>query len=106
MNVGTIVKASFFISLAVICVGVYQKISHGEYTEEWLIPAMITSFVFIFSAIYEVQKSKIRTSEKTMWTIAFIFSSGLAGLIYILFARKRVIKSAEARLYYKNSPSL
>jgi hypothetical protein len=106
MNLGTIVKVSFFISLALICVELSQKLSHAQDSGDWLLPGVIASIVFIVSAIYEVQTTKIRTSEKTMWTIAFIFSGALAGLIYIFFARKRIIKPAVARFYHKNSSSV
>jgi cytosine/uracil/thiamine/allantoin permease len=92
--------------MALICVELSQKLSHAQDSGELFIPGIIAFIVFIVSAIYEVQTSKIRPSEKTMWTIAFIFSGGFAGLIYIFFARKRIIKPAETRSYHKTSSSV
>ncbi len=106
MNIGTIVKTSFFISLALTCVIISQKINYAHESDRWLESAIIASLVFMAAAIYEVRTSKIRSSEKTMWTITLFFSGIFAGLIYMLFARKRIIKTADARSYHKNSSSV
>jgi len=91
MKLGTLVKTSFTLSMVVTLIAAYLKITHAEGSETLLIIGIITTFIFIVSAIYEVRAStKIPTSEKTMWTIAFIFFSGLAGLIYILMGRRRI----------------
>lgn len=50
------------------------------------------SLIFIIAAIYEVtQSTKIDRSEKIMWIIGFLFLTTIAGLIYVLSARKRVV---------------
>jgi hypothetical protein len=37
------------------------------------------------------QSGKIERIEKIMWTIAFLFLGGLAGLLYILLGRKHIV---------------
>ncbi|MCY7292692.1 MAG: PLDc N-terminal domain-containing protein [Ferruginibacter sp.] len=91
MKSGTIVKTSFILSFILVLVGAYQKIIHSEGADTWLMIGLIASLVFIVTAIYEVLSSeRIDRSEKTMWTIALIFFSSIAGLIYILIGRKRI----------------
>ncbi|KXK36796.1 MAG: PLDc N-terminal domain-containing protein [Saprospiraceae bacterium] len=92
MKLGTIVKWSFIISFMLSLIGAYFKITHLEGAHALLIIGVITTLIFIVSAIYEVRTStRIDNSEKTMWTIAFIFMSGLAGIIYFFAGRKRII---------------
>lgn len=91
MKLGTIVKLSFIISFIFILIGASLKITHSESAGTFLITGVIVSFVFIVTAIYEVRTSnKIDNTEKTMWTIAFIFFSGIAGLVYFFNGRKRI----------------
>lgn len=91
MKLGTIIKTSFILSLVLTIAGAYLRIIHAEGSEPWLVTAIIVSMVFIVSAIYEVRTSrKINGMEKTMWTLAFIFFSYIAGFIYILAGRRRI----------------
>ena len=91
MELGTIVKTSFIISFITTIIGAYLKITHSESAEALLIIGLIATLVFIVTAIYEVRTSKrINNTEKIMWTIAFIFFSGIAGLIYIFIRRRRI----------------
>ena len=94
MKLGTIVKWSFIVSLIITIIGGYLKITHSEGSDSFLIIGIIAMLVFIVSAIYEVRTSnRVDNTEKTMWTIAFIFMSGLAGLVYFLIGRKRIAKN-------------
>lgn len=91
MNLGTTVKTSFIGSLILTFVGAYLKIIHAERADTWLMIGIIALLIFMATAIYEVLTSKrIDRSEKTMWTLAFIFFSSITGLIYILIGRKRI----------------
>ena len=91
MKLGTIVKTSFFGSLILVVVATYLKLTHVKEADTGLIIALIASLFFIVIAIYEIWSSKrIDRSEKTMWTIAFLFFSSIAGLIYILVGRKKI----------------
>lgn len=91
MKLGTIVKSSLLMCLIITLIGAYLKISHSEGAETLLIIGLIATLIFIVSAIYEVRTSnRIADSEKTMWTIGFIFMGGFAGLIYLIIGRKRI----------------
>ena len=95
MNLGTIVTWSFFISLVLVLVGAFMKILHLPGAEQLLIVGMVTNGVFVVAALSEVWRSeRIDKNEKIMWTIAFIFMGLLgtmAGIVYLLLGRKRVV---------------
>ena len=95
MNLGTIVTWSFFISLVLVLLGAFMKILHLPGAEQLLIVGMVTNGVFVIAALSEVWRSeRIDKNEKIMWTIAFIFMGFLgtiAGIVYLLLGRKRVV---------------
>lgn len=92
MKPGTIVKISFVVSILVTILGAYLKIMHAPFAEPALIVGVIASLIFIVSAIYEVRTSnRIDFTEKTLWTIAFILFSGLAGIVYFVIGRRRIV---------------
>jgi predicted membrane channel-forming protein YqfA (hemolysin III family) len=95
MNLGRIVTWSFFISLVLVLVGTFMKILHLPGAEQLLIVGMVTNGVFVVGALSEVWRSeRIDKNEKIMWTIAFIFIGFLgtiAGIVYLLLGRKRVV---------------
>jgi len=95
MNLGTIVTWSFFISLVLVLVGAFMKILHLPGAEQLLIVVVVTNGVFVVAALSEVWRSeRIDKNEKIMWTIAFIFMGVLgtmAGIVYLLLGRKRVV---------------
>ncbi len=91
MKLGNIVITSFFVSFFFIFMALFLKITHSQSVGIFLIIGILASAIFIASAIYEVRASiYIDTSEKTRWAFFLLFFSGLAGLIYIVFARKRI----------------
>ncbi len=92
MNVGTVVKLSFFVSICFVILGALMKITHLPGAEALLIIGILGNAVFIVSALNEVWTSiRIEKGEKIMWTIAFFFIGTLGPIIYILLGRKRVI---------------
>ena len=91
MNLGSIIKSSFFGSTIFSFVGVFLKITHREGADIFLSAGIICSLIYIATAIYEVNSSiRINHREKTMWTIAFLFFNGFTGLIYFFLGRKRI----------------
>ena len=73
-----------------------MKIMHLPGADALLIVGIVANVLFIISALSEVWGSqRIHSNEKIMWTLAFIFMGflgALAGLIYVLLARKRVTR--------------
>jgi heme/copper-type cytochrome/quinol oxidase subunit 4 len=91
MHLGTLVKISFIVSIIITLIGACLKLTHSKDAETLLIMGVTASLVFIVSAIIEVLASiRIDNSEKTMWTIAFLFMVGIAGPIYLLAGRNRI----------------
>jgi len=91
MNKDVLIKTSFFLYLGGLFLGSYLKITNhsGDFL---LMAGLLFMVVFIVAAILEVQRSaRITAHEKTFWTIGFILSSGLAGLVYMSLVRKRVV---------------
>lgn len=95
MNIGIVVKWSFVISLVFELLGALMKILHLPGADQLLIVGMVANGVFIVAALSEIWGSvRINSNEKFMWTIAFIFMGilgALAGMLYVLMGRKRVI---------------
>jgi hypothetical protein len=96
MNTLPTVTWSFVISLVLELTGAFMKIMHLPGADALLIIGIVANVVFIISALSEVWGSqRINSNEKIMWTLAFIFMGflgALAGLIYVLLARKRVTR--------------
>ena len=95
MKKDTVVKVSFVLGLVLTMVGAMLKILHEPNAEPFLIIGIIASIIYVVLAIYEIKSStRIDRTEKTMCTLAFIFMSGLAGLIYFLIGRKRIVSKS------------
>ena len=91
MNTGLILKTSLISSIVFVLVGSLFKIMHYPNADILLIMGLICSLILIITGIYEVRTSKrISGSEKTMWTIGFLFMSGIVGIVYVLSGRKRI----------------
>jgi hypothetical protein len=94
MKRSILLKSSFAIALISTIIGSLIKIVHWSNADVLLLIGLVASFIFIVTAIIDVQRSRrIASSEKTMWTIAFIFLGWIAGAVYLLFARKRIINA-------------
>jgi hypothetical protein len=92
MNLGTVIKWSFFVSICFVMLGALMKITHLPGAEKLLIIGILGNLVFIVSALNEVWTSiRIEKGEKIMWTIAFFFIGTLGPIIYFLLGRKRVV---------------
>ena len=92
MKRDTVIKLSFAISLLLTITAATLKLLHKPNSDPFLLSAVISTIIYIVLAIYEVRSSpRISTIEKNMWTIAFIFMSGLAGLIYFIVGRDRIV---------------
>jgi drug/metabolite transporter (DMT)-like permease len=97
MKIGNIVRWSYIVGLITTLAGAYLNILHAQGADVLLALGLGASLVFILTAIYEVQTSKrIGSQDKIMWTIALIFMSGIAGLMYFFWVRKRVVDPGKA----------
>lgn len=86
-----LIKISFIAALLAGVIGAYFKILHASYSDLFLALALLLNLVFVITAVYEVRSSKrIDFNEKTMWTVAFLFFPGIAGVVYFTLGRRRV----------------
>lgn len=91
MKLWTITTYSFIASMTTGIIGATLKIMHLPNSDLFLTTSLLLHLVFFGVAFYEVRSSKrIDFSEKTMWTIAFLFFPGIAGIIYFTLGRRRV----------------
>lgn len=92
MDAKKILTMSFILGLLIVIFGSLLKIMHWPYATEMMIIGLLSQLVFIILSLIEISKSdKIDGTEKFMWFIGFIFIGTIAGLVYILSARKRII---------------
>jgi hypothetical protein len=92
MNLGNVVKWSFFVSICFVMLGALMKIIHLPSAKILLIIGILGNLVFIVSALNDVWTSiRIEKGKKIMWTFAFFFIGPLGPLIYFLLGRKRVV---------------
>jgi hypothetical protein len=88
----TRIKWSFIAGFIAFIVIAYLKITHSSGAEFFLGFGIVSTLIFIISAKYEVVTSKrIDHIEKTMWTLSLIFFSYMAGIVYFLMGRRRVV---------------
>lgn len=95
MQTGTVLKLSLIVGFILTIIGAWLKIIKEPSGQPLLVAALVVTLVFIVTALYEVLTSRrINRSEKLLWTIAFIVMSGLTGLVYIFFERKRIVSAS------------
>jgi len=87
-----ILRSSLFFSIGIAILGTWFKLMHKPGADALIVGSFIAAAIFIITAIKEVSNSeKIDRSEKIMWFFGFIFLTTIAGLVYVLSARKRVV---------------
>ena len=84
-------KKAFAIAFFFSIIGALLKINHTENSSIFLIIGIISTLVYIIIGIYEVNNStKIRNSEKVLWTIGFLVFSFFVGIYYFM-NRKNIV---------------
>ncbi len=72
--------------------GAFMKLNQNSGADYILAIGILATLIYIIIGIIEVNKSqKIKDSEKVMWTIGFITLNFIAGLLYFISGRKRII---------------
>jgi hypothetical protein len=91
---GTVLKSAFIASVLSIILGALLKIMHYPNAEFLILIAFFSSIIFVVAALTEIHNSiEIDISEKIKWTIGLILMTTIVGLAYLIFARKRIIKT-------------
>ena len=92
MKYTALISPIYLIGFATSLVGVTMKLMHYEWAEIPLIISIFFNLTFIVLSIYEVRTSdRYSFRGKTMWTIALIFLSGIAGLVYVIKRNNRLV---------------
>lgn len=82
---------AFIIAFFVSLIGALMKINHVENSSIFLVIGLISTLIYIIIGIYEVNNSsKIKSSEKVLWTIGFLVLNFFAGLFYLINRNKIV----------------
>lgn len=78
----------FFLSI----IGAIMKIMHFDESPFILMLGLFSTAAFIVIALSEILSSDhINSNEKFMWMIGFLFMNILAGILYFIYRRKRII---------------
>lgn len=80
--------------LGALCVlfGMLGKLQHWQNAPGIMFIGFLISAFFIVLALLEIhQSTKISFQEKTLWTLGFILFNGVAGIYYLLKARKEIL---------------
>lgn len=94
MDTKKIIMISFISSFFITIVGALYKIMHWPYASILLSVGIVISLVYVVLCLMEISNSKqVNGLEKLMWLVGFIFISQIAGIVYILSARNRIIRN-------------
>ena len=89
-----ILNIVFTLSIVLVTLGALFKIMHYPYSQIVMIIGLLSMLVFWFLTLSEIISStRIPGSEKFMWIIGLIFSGSIAGLVYLLSGRNRIINN-------------
>ena len=93
MNKKNLIPFLFISSFVIIIVGTLLKILHQPFGELILIIGVACAISYSVLCLFEIFScNRIDTSEKIMWIVGFLFFNTIAGLIYILSVRKRILR--------------
>ena len=83
---------SFATGFVIAFITVFFKFSQIQNSFALIITGITAMLIFMVISINEVGAStKINKSEKIIWTISLILLCNLAGLLYLIYSRKRII---------------
>ena len=96
-NKEILLKASFFLYLLVMISGTLLRIFHKDEANLILTVGILFYLVFITSSISEILSiPNVSKNEKNMWINGFIILTPIAGLVYILSGRNRILKNRKS----------
>lgn len=96
-NKEILLKASFYIFLLVMISGTLFRFFHKDEANLILAVGILFYLVFITSSISEILSiPNVSKNEKNMWINGFIILTPIAGLVYILSGRKRILKDRKS----------
>ena len=93
MNNKNLIPIFYVLSFIILFLCAIFKILHQPFGSEIMGLALISSIIYIVLSLLEIFKSeRIDKTEKIMWLVGFIFLGTVAGFIYLISARKRILR--------------
>lgn len=83
----------YIVSFVTTMVAAYFKVVHSSLADTFLTLGILASIAYIYVALNEVWKSNIPRQEKIQWTFGFLLINSIAGLVYLISGRKKVMNS-------------
>ena len=91
MKKAVLIKTSFIVAMLLVLTGELLQVQHYQNASTLLFSGLAFQLIFTVLVVHEVNTSrKIDSADKTFWTMGFILVSGVAGLVYLLKARKNI----------------
>lgn len=86
-------KTAFLLSLTLLFAQIIMGFMNLPGRNLLIIVILPLTLTYIIMALKEIYPSnRINMFEKIMWTISLIVLNYIAGLMYLLFARKRILR--------------
>jgi phosphoglycerol transferase MdoB-like AlkP superfamily enzyme len=90
-------KSDFLIlyiaSFITTMIAAYFKSTQSSLTQTFLTLGILAAIAYIYVALNEIWKSNIPRHEKIQWTFGFLLINSIAGLVYLISGRKKVMNS-------------
>jgi hypothetical protein len=94
LSVNRIVPIIFITGVLLSLIGAYLKITHVAMADYVLGAALVCSLMFMIFALVEVWNTdSVRKQDRVLWTVAILLLGSVAGLIYLIYRRKRPVSS-------------
>ena len=91
VRIGNLFLKVFVVAFFSTIIGVLLKLNHFQYSGLFFIIGVISTVIYVVIGIYEVNNStRIKSSEKVLWTIGFLLFNFFVGLFYMI-KRKDIV---------------
>lgn len=101
MNKIAIYYICLILALLLSALGAMLKIMHLPFSDSLLALSLPFAIIYIVLGIQDVARSsRLTVIEKLMWITAFIFVSGIAGIVYYSRFRKNFLRREKPGLRY------
>lgn len=88
-----VLYSAFFLGFILTLIGALFKIQHWTNANLLLTLGLMATLLFIMLSLYEIFNSdRITKNEKVMWSVGFLFTGTITGIVYMTMGRKRIIK--------------
>ena len=83
----------YIVSFVTTIIAAYFNSTQSSLTQTFLTLGILASIAYIYVALNEIWKSNIPRLHKINWTFGFLLINSIAGLVYLISGRKKVMNS-------------